>query len=284
MKKKLKNILFIFLKKVSSSSLFWALYKPIAEVNAEIYLSKKREEFDQRQGEIYERYKYLLSNTIKNGPFKGLQYPFLKSIHSTLYPKLLGYYELELHGIFPQIFKKTYVSIVDVGCAEGYYAVGLAKKFPSSTVFAADLLPEAREKTEQMANFNGLKVSDKFHVLEKVDTEFLLGLDPAQMHLIFSDCEGYESNLFTENVISHLSSSDFIIELHDFIIPGISDLLKKRFESTHQIKVIQSIDDVFRYREIDDEEIGKIPLLDQRKLLAENRPSQMEWIYCEAKV
>lgn len=50
-------------------------------------------------------------------------------------------------------------------------------------------------------------------------TEVLRGLDPTIKHLIFSDCEGFESDLFNLNVIAHLSQSDFIIEVHDFVKP-----------------------------------------------------------------
>ncbi|MEB2779810.1 hypothetical protein U3A58_05340 [Algoriphagus sp. C2-6-M1] len=284
MKKYLKQKLSSILLKLVDSSFSWSFYKPFAEMNAEIYVKKKQEENSRAQIQFFEEYRYLISDSVKNGPFKGLKYPFLSSLHSTLFPKLLGCYEFELHEILDKVFQKTYCSILDIGCAEGYYAVGLARKFPDSIIYAADINPEAREKTRVMASSNGVLMSDRFRILEEVTTDFLLQLDPAQRHLIFSDCEGYEASLISDEVIAHLSKSDFIVEMHDFISPGISDVLTKRFEHTHSIQLIKSIDDVYRYREIQNPEILKLPIKDQINILAEKRPTQMEWIFCEPKI
>ncbi|WP_111612947.1 class I SAM-dependent methyltransferase [Algoriphagus yeomjeoni] len=283
MKRQLKRLVSTVLMKFTSSKWVWSFYKPLAEVNADIYISKKNEENAQAQRLFFEKYKHLISDEVKNGPFQGLKYPFFSSLHSTLLPKLLGCYEFELNESLKKVFQKTYSSILDIGCAEGYYAVGLARKFPDSIIYAADINPEAREKTKVMANANGIADTDKFRVIAEVTPDFLLGLDPSQRHLIFSDCEGYESVLFSDAVINHLSKSDFIVELHDFTSPGVSDLLRSRFQNTHSIDLIKSIDDIFRYRKINIPEIQKIPLSDQISILAEKRPTQMEWIFCEPK-
>lgn len=36
---------------------------------------------------------------VKHGPFKGMKYPAVKSVGSSLFPKLLGCYEKEIQGI-----------------------------------------------------------------------------------------------------------------------------------------------------------------------------------------
>ncbi len=273
-----------FLKIIAASNFTWRLYRPFAEVNADVYYRKKQEERENLKNQFFEKYKYLLSDTVKNGPFKGLKYPFQNAIHSTLFPKLLGYYELELQPILNKVFQKSYQVIIDIGSAEGYYAVGMAKKYPKSVTYAVDINSEARKKTKYLANYNGIEDSRNFQILDEITTDFLFNLDPTERHLIFSDCEGFEVSLFTEDIISKLKKSDFIIEIHDFIVPGASDLLIKRFESTHQVQVVKSIDDRFKYREINDLEISQLPLSDQIQLLEEKRPCQMEWIYCESRI
>jgi hypothetical protein len=45
------------------------------------------------------------------------------AVGSALAPKLIGSYEAELHPIFDRIFRKPYKRVIDIGCAEGYYAV-----------------------------------------------------------------------------------------------------------------------------------------------------------------
>ncbi len=283
MKKQAKKIFSNTLLKLTGPSWVWSLYKPIAELNADIYVKKKQDEKASTELQFFEAHRYLISDRVNSGPFKGLKYPFLSSLHSTLFPKLLGCYEFELHDALNQVFKKRYQAILDIGCAEGYYAVGLAKKFPDSIIYAIDINPVALEKTKIMASSNEVALVDKFKVLEEVTPDFLLSLDPSERHLIFSDCEGYESSLFSEEVIEHLSKSDFIVEMHDFVSPGISDLLQKRFIRTHSVQLIKSIDDIFRYREIANPEILKLPISDQINILAEKRPTQMEWIFCQPK-
>ena len=67
---------------------------------------------------------------VRHGPFAGLQYPELTAVGSALYPKLLGSYQREIQGWIEEICAAGYSEIVDVGFAEGYYAVGLARRLP----------------------------------------------------------------------------------------------------------------------------------------------------------
>ena len=74
-----------------------------------------------------------------------------------------------------------------------------------------------------------------------------------------------------------------MIESHDFIVPGVMDFLKENFSESHEIEVISTVSDVFKYRYIQDEEINELPLTDQFKLLAERRPTAMEWLVASPK-
>ena len=49
---------------------------------------------------------------------------------SVLIPKLLGSYEQELQPLLQRLAAQNYSEIVDIGCAEGYYAIGLGGCFP----------------------------------------------------------------------------------------------------------------------------------------------------------
>lgn len=280
MKRKLKDTISEIFHKTFENPLIWRLYQPLAELNAELYYSKKEVGRKFRNEAFLERYKYLLIEGVRRGPFKGLKYPFYSSIHSTFFPKLLGYYEFELQEDLVKMSKNNYSKILDVGCAEGYYAVGFAKLFPQSQILAYDIDSQAREKTLILANANGIEASEKFMIKEACSPEELVTLNPSSKHLIFSDCEGYEKDLFSTEVINHLKNSDFIIEVHDFIFPGTSDILISRFSQTHEVKVVQSVGDIQRYRLINDLDLLGLPLEDQIRLLAEKRPGQMEWLIC----
>ncbi|MDX5337620.1 MAG: hypothetical protein LPK25_01245 [Cyclobacteriaceae bacterium] len=258
----------------------WKIYAPIAEINAELYLQRKTAQKLADREKFFEKYRNLISNEVKSGPFKGLKYPFMEAKHSMIFPKLLGYYENEIHEVFHSIRNIKFHSIIDVGCAEGYYAVGMALIFPDTKICAADIDPEAREKTRQMAEFNNISVPDQVEIISEINPEFLLALDPEHRYFIFSDCEGYEETLFSKRVVSHLKESYFLIEIHDFVSLGLGDRLKNRFAETHRIQSIQSTDDIFRYRKVQDPELKNIPGKDLKILLEEKRPTQMEWLFC----
>jgi methylase of polypeptide subunit release factors len=68
-----------------------------------------------------------------------------EGVCSILVPKLLGSYEAELHPVLDQVIRNNYETIIDVGCAEGYYAVGLALSLPTTHVHAFDIDSRARE-------------------------------------------------------------------------------------------------------------------------------------------
>ena len=66
---------------------------------------------------------------ILSGPFKGMRYGDF-SYNSALIPKLLGTYEADLHGWVGEAVAAGYDAVINIGCAEGYYAVGFAYADP----------------------------------------------------------------------------------------------------------------------------------------------------------
>lgn len=215
---------------------------------------------------------------VRNGIFQGLQYPAFKAAGSAISPKLLGTYELELHASLANILKRRHDCIVDIGSAEGYYAIGLAR-LTNSTVYAFDSDEKARKLCSEMAVANGVELQ-----LENFCTaESLLKLPLGKRSLIISDCEGYEVELFSEKTVNMLTSHDLIIETHDIYQAGILDALLKRFKNTHNVEVIESFDDkekVFRYVLPD---LNDISAENRLRLLREFRPGKMKWLVATAR-
>lgn len=134
---------------------------------------------------------------VLSGIFKGLKYPSYRSFGSSLLPKLLGSYEDELHLFFQKFSQNKYSDIVDVGCAEGYYAVGLALLFPEAKVCAYDISPKALNLCKKMAILN--KTYDRTDFKQKCDRDVLLNFQVKGRGLLICDCEGYESELFDKD-------------------------------------------------------------------------------------
>jgi 2-polyprenyl-3-methyl-5-hydroxy-6-metoxy-1,4-benzoquinol methylase len=82
--------------------------------------------------------------TVLNGPFEGLKFPAMDIKEINLASKITGSYESELHAVVEEICLTPYRDVLDVGCAEGYYAVGFARRLRQATVHAFDIDEHSR--------------------------------------------------------------------------------------------------------------------------------------------
>jgi hypothetical protein len=51
--------------------------------------------------------------------------------------------------------------------------------------------------------------------------------------------EGYELEILQPHIAKSLRYCDLLVELHDIYRPGLSKILLKRFERTHELQIIQ---------------------------------------------
>ena len=76
-------------------------------------------------------------SVVAAGPFAGLRLNYeLFPNHAS--PKFLGTYEQELHSVIERAICLQPKYVLNVGCAEGFYAVGLAIRLNDAQIFAAD--------------------------------------------------------------------------------------------------------------------------------------------------
>src|SRR5215218_9023943 len=116
--------------------------------------------------------------TVRRGPFSGLRYPPADVANvTTLVPKLMGSYERELHVPMERLLEPRPSIVVNAGCADGYYAVGLARRLPEATVHAFDLEPRWRWICGRLARVNG--VSERVVIGERLDPAAVEGLSLA---------------------------------------------------------------------------------------------------------
>ena len=241
---------------------------------------RRQEDADEDKSPVRKKFKALfLELIVRHGPFQGMKYPRLASIGSTLYPKLLGSYEKELDEVLSFLTKQPYEVIVDIGCAEGYYAVGLGRACPSARVHAFDTNEEALDACQQLADLNNVTIQKGGFC----DENTLLNLDLGAKALIFADCEGYERELFTTKVAEGLRAHDILIELHDFMHLGIRPQLLAILEKTHNCELIQSVDDIQKAYEYEFPELEGMSLAERREILHEGRPQIMWWLFARAK-
>jgi len=181
----------------------------------------------------------LLANTyvaqqgveVMQGPFAGMQY-LARTGDGALIARLLGCYEAELHPHIDAIVEEGLDCLIDVGCAEGYYAVGLARRHPGLEVHARDISEFAREACVELARRNG--VSDQVVVGgEFGPTDFEAFAD--RRVLVLVDCEGAEVDVLRPDLSPALARMKLIVETHDVFRPGALGTMIERFSPTHDI-------------------------------------------------
>lgn len=199
----------------------------------------------QSQFKVYNQ----TGSQVLSGPFKGMVFPPPQALDKpahlfgddggtvNIVSYLIGSYEAELHQPIYALLERNYDCIVDIGCSQGYYAVGLGRLFPKADIYARDLNPAALAYATELASLNQLL--DRFHtggLWQHADFSVLQG----RRALVFCDIEGGELELLQPEKVEELKYCDLIVELHDAFNPVISDTIIKRFQQTHDIQLLRN--------------------------------------------
>lgn len=216
---------------------------------------------------------------VQDGPFAGMLLPVKASWGGGyLAPKIIGCYEAELHKAVEKAVARKPDVVINVGCAEGFYAIGLARRLPKARVHAFDISSEAQAACASAAAENG--VTDRVTVHGLCDGPQLVELTrTSRRALIVMDCEGAERELLSEETAAALAHCDLIVELHDFVDRTITPTLTARFSRTHKTATIRegardpSACDPLR----------TLGSFDRAMLVCEFRPELMHWMTCWAR-
>jgi hypothetical protein len=186
----------------------------------------------------------LISNTIiasnktlvLQGPMQGLEY-VANASEGCLAARLIGCYEQPLLPFVEEAICTDYNNVVNIGCSDGYYAVGMARRMPKSKMWAYDINPAAQDACSELAQKND--------VSERIKIGALFGPeDFAQFAnektLVMCDIEGAEQELLDPSLAPDLAGMDIIVESHECIIKGLTQTLLDRFSATHEITLIQN--------------------------------------------
>jgi len=214
---------------------------------------------------------------VQNGPFAGMEF-LPESAEGCHVPKLLGCYEQPLHTLIEDVVLTNYSTILNIGCAEGYYAVGLARRMQNTRIIARDRAEHAQLSCRNLADKNG--VSDQVVVGGAVSPEDLGGLSDGKT-LLLCDIEGSEFELLDPVRAPCLLATDIIVEAHDCYRPGLSGELHRRFDATHDIRLIA--DNGCRTLAISPEWFGALSHLDQLLATWEWRIGATPWLFMRSK-
>lgn len=225
----------------------------------------------------------VLSNTLASkgqgvvaaGPFAGMSYP-VRASEGGRAPRLLGTYEASLHPVIETVIARAYPQILDIGCAEGYYAVGLARRMPDTLVHARDSDVVAQGLCGELALANGVEARVRIGPgLTHAD----LSLCRTAPTFILCDIEGAEAELLDPTKAPDLTDADILVEVHEGMRRGLLAALADRFRPTHRVS---RIDRSLRSDLLPDWAEG-LSDLDRLLLLWEWRASPTPWLWMERR-
>jgi hypothetical protein len=170
------------------------------------------------------------------GPFRGMKIQLSPLSSRHLLGYILGSQELELREVIGRIVERSYGTIINVGAADGYYAVGLALRLPSARIEAFETLGEFHPLIESSARLNG--VSARIALRGMCDANALRrSLEQATPPaLVVMDIEGGEVDLLDPQSIPQLRQTDILVETHDAFVAQATDTLVDRFWQTHNVE------------------------------------------------
>lgn len=228
----------------------------------------------------------LLQNTliknegtvVQDGILAGLQF-LSQSAEGCHIAKLLGTYEQPLQKPLKALLEEnSYENLVNIGCAEGYYAVGLARLFPRILSYAYDTDQRAREACELLAQKNNVEGRI---IINQMFTHQQFSVFEATNTLVFCDIEGAEKQLLDPLLAPSLASLDIVVESHECLVPGITQLLVNRFSESHEI--IKIDDNGTRKLSKTPPWFHKLNHLDQLLCTWEWRSGPTPWLIMRAK-
>lgn len=214
---------------------------------------------------------------VLGGPAAGLDF-LRESAEGCHVPKLLGCYEQPLHPHIESAIARGYPTVLNIGCAEGYYAVGMARRMPETRMLAFDTDPNARRVCAELAEKNG--------VSDRVTVGPLFRLEDFARHaggpvLVLCDIEGGEKALLDPGAAPALRGMDLIVESHECFLAGITRDLTARFAPSHDIVLIE--DDGHRRIESAPDWLRAFNHLDQLLATWEWRLGPTPWLVMTAR-
>lgn len=224
--------------------------------------------------------RYKAGNEVLSGPFRGMKMHLSPLSKRQLLSYLLGTQELELFPTIEKVVQQPYSSVINIGVADGYYAIGLARLMPTTQVVGFEGLREHHEPFWRTARANG--VADRIRLggfCTLADLSQTLSKSGSRP-FILCDIEGGEKILLDNSAIPALNKADILVETHDGLVPGCTQLLLQRFGASHEITSIYA-----RPRTIADFPAKELPTLAKWmpgtavELMNERRTGVQEWLF-----
>lgn len=170
-------------------------------------------------------------HTVVSGPFAGM----VLSGDRPHLPYILGTQELEIHECIVKLVALRFDKIVNVGAADGYYAVGMGVRCQSAAIEAFEADVSLHQKLLAAATTNG--VAARMKVLGRCSqSDLASAVSPGSLTLLIVDIEGGELDVLGAKSVEYLKDAFVLVETHDVLRPRCSETLSRLFSGTHAVE------------------------------------------------
>lgn len=239
---------------------------------------KAKQDSNQKRFRLSSKIAQRFENTVVSGPFAGMKFvPNSWWSGADRGSMILGLYEKEVLEALQHEFlaKKTFI---DIGAADGYYAIGALKAGWAERSYCFELSELGQEVIRQQSELN--LVSDKVSIFGEATNSALEVLlestdESPNDWLVLVDIEGGEFNLLSDALLEKLVGATLIVEVHDFgqnagRLPELLSLMEKHFTVR---KIHTGERDLSQFEFLND-----WPDDDRWLLCSEGRPKLMTWL------
>ena len=156
---------------------------------------------------------------VQHGPLTGLRLPAERTWGNDAAVQLFGIYEQQL---FPYLCGHKNAVLVDIGAADGFWAVGLVQAGHFDRAICFESRAQSRAAIAELARGNG--VQDKIAVHGSADETawdtIRRDTHDGETRVILIDIEGGEFDLLSPDFLRNAAGSTVIVELHPWAAAG----------------------------------------------------------------
>jgi hypothetical protein len=178
----------------------------------------RKETVYQRRLRVSREVFEMMGGEVRYGPLKGLRLsddawwgaPDKASM-------LLGLYEQELLTVLCTKPLTARSNFIDIGAADGYYAIGLVMAGFYKKSFCFEISEKGRETIKYNAGVNG--VASQVEVFGKADETLVgrLSQDQIDDSVVLVDIEGGEFDVLSEAFLQSFQHAYILIEIHNWV-------------------------------------------------------------------
>lgn len=234
-----------------------------------------------RTRQLDEHLHALFGGIVQSGPFAGTRLHMPTHWYLGMAARLVGTIEAHLYPAIDDALTRPLAGIVSVGASDGFFAIGMLRRRDDLRAILFEMDAPHHETIRINAAANG--VADRVEIRGRADAaalgtaiDELPGDGPV---FLLADCEGAEAEMLDPYRAKGLARAEILVECHDFKVPGVTDLLVRRFATTHDVeRVVEAGRPIVPHPAL-----AGLHEVDRLLLACEFRPQAMTWLRMRPK-